>query len=189
MIIETENGKPSISPTAFISDSAVIVGNVIIGEEVLVAPNATIRADEPGSRVVIGSGCNVQDNSVVHALTGSTAEVHVNSTLGHSCIIHGPCLIGRGCFIGFGSIIFASELGDRCFVLHRALVHEVTVPMGRIIRNGQVVDDQKNVGILEQVPEHHSDFALKAAGINRHLAREYLQREQTYPREMIFSQR
>src|SRR5512136_162740 len=104
MLVTTTNGEPTISAKAFVSESAVIMGNVEIGHDVFIAPNATIRADEPGSRVIIHSGCNVQDNVVVHALAGSKAEVFSNSTLGHGCIVHGPCIVGKDCFIGFGSI-------------------------------------------------------------------------------------
>jgi carbonic anhydrase/acetyltransferase-like protein (isoleucine patch superfamily) len=173
MIIETSNGRPTISPSAFVSASAVVIGNVMIGDDVLVAPNATIRADEPGSLVVIGPGCNVQDNAVVHALGGSTAEVRPGSTLGHGCIVHGPCVIGERCFIGFGSIVFASELGDGCFVLHRAVVHNVVVPGQRMVGNGVVVDNDDGVAALEEVPQRLSSFAAKVVEVNRCLAHEY----------------
>ncbi len=53
-------GMPRVSDTAYVSESAVIIGNVIIGEQVFIAPHASIRADEPGSQIIIGNGCNIR---------------------------------------------------------------------------------------------------------------------------------
>jgi len=169
MLLETSNGRPIISGTAFISESAVLIGNVVIEEDVFVAPNATIRADEPGSKVVIRSGCNVQDNVVVHALLGTVADVRSNSSLAHGCIVHGPCVIGENCFIGFSSIIFNSVLGDGCVILHRAIVQDAVVPHARIIWNGQIIEGEKGVESLGAVPPHLTDFARRVAETNRHL--------------------
>jgi len=173
MIKTTSNGQPIISATAFISGSAVIIGDVIIEDDVFVAPNATIRADEPGSKVVIRSGCNVQDNVVIHALLGSTAEIRHNSSLGHGCIVHGPCVIGEDCFIGFGSIVFQSVLGDACIVLHRAIVQDVVVPAGKVIGNGQIIENERQVKSLEVVPSHLADFARKVVETNRRLVQDH----------------
>jgi len=172
MIRTTSNGRPIISPSAHISESATVMGNVIIEDDVFVAPNATIRADEPGSKVIIRSGCNVQDNVVVHALTGSNAEIRRGTSLSHACVVHGPCTIGEGCFIGFGSIVFRSVLGERCFVMLRAVVDGVTIPPSRLIGNGQIVDRQDDVFSLPKVTGDLEQFATKVAETNKGLARE-----------------
>jgi carbonic anhydrase/acetyltransferase-like protein (isoleucine patch superfamily) len=144
-----ELGTPRISRSVFVDRSAAIIGDVTIGDGVLIAPNASIRADEPGSRIVIGAGCNVQDNAVLHAVSGSVLNVGRGTTLAHGCIVHGPCTIGEGCFIGFGSVVFQSTLSDGCVVLHRAVVNRVTVPSARLIASGTVIE-----GRLER--RHHS---------------------------------
>jgi carbonic anhydrase/acetyltransferase-like protein (isoleucine patch superfamily) len=118
---------PKISKTAYVCDSAVITGNVIIGEHVFVAPNASIRADEPGSVIIISDGCNIQDNVIVHALTNTKVLIGDHTSLSHGCIVHGPAKIGKNCFIGFGSVVFGCNIGDNCFVSHRALVKNLNI--------------------------------------------------------------
>ena len=72
MLLKNPAGElPVISASAYVSESAVITGNIIIGEQVFIAQPASIRADEPGSLVIIGNGCNIQDNVIVHALTNT----------------------------------------------------------------------------------------------------------------------
>lgn len=62
---------PKVSEKAWISETAVIIGNVNIEDDVFVGPNAVLRADEPGSSITVHSGSNVQDNVIVHALSHS----------------------------------------------------------------------------------------------------------------------
>ena len=96
---------PKIDKTAYIDPSAVIIGKVTIGRNVFVAPGAVIRADEPESFIRIGDNCNIQDRVVAHALANTSVIIGRNTSLSHGCIVHGPCVIGKGCFIGFGSVI------------------------------------------------------------------------------------
>lgn len=131
--------SPVISPSAYVSESAVITGNVVIGEHVFIAPHAIIRADEPSSRIIIGNGCNVQDNVIVHALTNTKVLIGDNTSLSHGCIVHGPIEVGKKCFIGFGAVIFDCSIGDSCFVSHRALVRGVKIASRKVVRDGAVV--------------------------------------------------
>jgi len=128
MLLKTRSGEsPRISASTYVCESAVITGNVIIGERVFIAPHASIRADEPGSRIIIGNGCNIQDNVIVHALTNTKVVIGDYASLSHGCIVHGPCDIGSNCFIGFGAVVFDCSIGDSCFVSHRALVRGVNI--------------------------------------------------------------
>jgi carbonic anhydrase/acetyltransferase-like protein (isoleucine patch superfamily) len=69
MQIQNPDGQfPKISSKAWIFEIALIIGNVTIEENVFIAPNAVIRADESGSSIVIQSRCNVQDNVLIHSL-------------------------------------------------------------------------------------------------------------------------
>ncbi len=70
MILKNPAGRiPRVSDTAYVSESAVIIGNVEIIRDVYIAPHTTIRADEPGSAIIIKSGCNLQDKAIT-ALSG-----------------------------------------------------------------------------------------------------------------------
>ena len=164
---------PIVSESAYVSDSAVIIGNVEIGENVYIAPNSTIRADEPESRITISSGCNVQDNVVIHALGNSEVLVGNKTSLSHGCIVHGPCKIGNNCFIGFGSVVFNCEIGNGCVVLHRALVKDVTIPDSKTVEDGMVVNEQYVADNLENVTEELADFANKVVSVNLMLSESY----------------
>ncbi len=166
-------GTPMVSDTAYISESAVIIGNVEIKGNVYIAPHTTIRADEPGSAIIIGSGCNIQDNVVIHALVGSAVITGKNTSLAHGCIVHGPCTIGDNCFIGFGSVVFNCVIGDDCVILHRALVKDVKIPACRTVEDGAVLNKQEDAGLLRETTAELSDFAKRVVRANLVLAESY----------------
>lgn len=165
--------SPRISPSAFVDPSAIILGDVLISDDVYVAPNASIRADEPGSRIVIGPQCNVQDNVVIHALRGSAVRVGSGTTLAHGAIVHGPCAIGEGCFIGFGTVVFRCTLMDGAVVLHRALVSQALIPTSRMVATGTVIEGGLNGMDLPEVPEHLCRFVDSVRQANQELVRMY----------------
>lgn len=174
MLLKNPAGRmPRVSNNAYISESAVIIGNVEIKGDVYIAPHTTIRADEPGSEIIIGSGCNVQDNVVIHALGGSEVVVGKNTSLGHGCILHGPCTLGDNCFIGFGSVVFNCILGDDCVILHRTLVKDVIISARRLIEDGAVVNKQGNADCLGEVTVDISDFVGRVVSTNLMLVKSY----------------
>jgi hypothetical protein len=98
--------KPKVEASATIHPSAVVIGNVHIGEKVFVGPNAVIRADEPCPEgkveaIVIEAEVNIQDGVIIHALGGSPVRIGKGSSLAHGAVVHGPCKVGENCFIGF----------------------------------------------------------------------------------------
>jgi carbonic anhydrase/acetyltransferase-like protein (isoleucine patch superfamily) len=165
--------SPRISASAYVCESAAITGNVIIGEQVFIAPHASVRSDEPGSRIIIGNGCNVQNNVIVHALTNTKAVIGDNTSLSHGCIVHGPIEVGKNCFIGFGSLIFDCSIGDSCFVSHRALVRGVNIASRKVVKDGAVVVGQIEADRLEEVTVEHTEFASSVARTNIMLAESY----------------
>jgi carbonic anhydrase/acetyltransferase-like protein (isoleucine patch superfamily) len=109
--------KPVVHPTATIHPSAVVIGNVQIGEKVFVGPNAVIRADEPCPEgkveaIVIESEVNIQDGVIIHALGGSPVHIGNGVSLAHGAVIHGPCHVGNNCFVGFKSVVFNARIGE-----------------------------------------------------------------------------
>jgi len=165
--------SPGISPSAYVSESSVITGNVIIGKHVFIAPHASIRADEPGSLVIIGNGCNIQDNVIVHALSNTKVMIGDNTSLSHGCIVHGPIEVGKKCFIGFGAVIFDCLIGDSCFVSHRVLVRGVKIASRKAVQDGAVVVGQIEADKLEEVTVEHTEFASSVVRTNIMLADSY----------------
>jgi carbonic anhydrase/acetyltransferase-like protein (isoleucine patch superfamily) len=166
-------GRPEIDRSAFIDPMASVLGNVFVGEGVYVAPHASIRADEPGSCIILERGCNVQDNVVIHALRDSTVRVGMESTLAHGCIVHGPCSIGERCFVGFGSVLFHCILDDESAVMHRALVTHATIPRARMVVSGAVIENALGTTGLPEVAADTRKFIESAQDVNIQLAKSY----------------
>src|SRR6266403_3092510 len=94
---------PEIHPTAFIADSAQVIGDVHVGEQASIWFGTVVRGDMFYIR--IGDRTNVQDNCVIHTRTGAhPAILEDEVTVGHSVTLHG-CFVERGSLIGIGSIL------------------------------------------------------------------------------------
>jgi len=95
--------EPRIHPTAFVEESAHVIGDVHIGEHSSIWFNAVVRGDIHYIR--IGNRSNVQDNSVIHVRNGSHPTILEDEvTVGHSVTLHG-CYVERGSLIGIGSVV------------------------------------------------------------------------------------
>lgn len=174
MQFPNHNGQfPKISSKALIFDTALIVGNVTIEGDVFVGPNAVIRADEPGSSIVIRSGCNIQDNVIIHSLYNSQVEIGNNTSLAHGCIVHGPCEIGENCFVGFGAVTFDCTLGKDTLILHKAVVRGVEILPHKMVPDGGVIKDQRAANSLEDITTDLAEFKESVVRANLELIEGY----------------
>lgn len=95
--------RPQIDPSAWVHDSAVILGDVQLGPRVSVWPGVVLRGDQ--GAIVIGAESNVQDGTIAHATGGvSTTTVGARVTVGHRVLLHG-CTVGDDALIGMGAIL------------------------------------------------------------------------------------
>ena len=166
---------PKVDQTAYIHPSAVVIGNVQIGEKVFVGPNAVIRADEPCAEgkveaIVIESEANIQDGVIIHALGGSPVRIAKGASLAHGAVVHGPCDVGEGCFIGFRSVVFKASLGRGVVVQHLALVEDVTIPEGLHVPSMSAVLTEEDVRRLSPASPELAAFAEKVRRTNIFLA-------------------
>ena len=115
--------SPRIHPTAFIDDSAQVIGDVDIGEESSVWMCAVVRGDVNAIRV--GRRTNIQDGAVVHVMSAThPTTIGDNVTIGHAAVIHG-CTIENQCLIGMGAILLnGAHVGAGSIVAAGALVVE-----------------------------------------------------------------
>ena len=164
---------PQIHDGAYIDPTAVIIGAVKIGNDVFIGPGAVIRADEPGSSIIIKDNCNIQDRVIIHALEDSFVLIEENTSLAHGCIVHGPCKIGKSCFIGFGSVVFESEIEERALIKHLAVVEKVNILSDRVVESGQVVNCRDNSGKLKYADKKDKEFMEKVIKINLNLVKGY----------------
>lgn len=108
-IRDFENKKPNIPSSTFVDDTALILGDVQIGENCSIWPMTVIRGDV--NSIQIGNNTNIQDNSVLHVTHDGThnpggfnLNIGNNVTVGHRVILHG-CQVGDSCLIGMGATV------------------------------------------------------------------------------------
>jgi carbonic anhydrase/acetyltransferase-like protein (isoleucine patch superfamily) len=121
-----------IDPTAFVAPGAVLLGQVTIGRDSSVWYGVVVRGDmEP---IVIGSGSNVQDGTVIHVDVGMPTQIGNGVTIGHRAVVHG-CVVGDGCLVGMGSVVLSgSRLGAGSLIAAGAVVREgMEVPPGVLV--------------------------------------------------------
>ena len=126
-------GFPRVAATAFVDDSAQVIGDVEIGEESSVWMNAVIRGDI--NRIRVGARTNIQDGTVVHVMRDTHPTlVGDEVTVGHSAILHG-CVIEDRCLIGMGAIVLnGAVVGTGSIIAAGTLVAEGTrIPPGSLV--------------------------------------------------------
>ena len=121
-VYQLDDHTPQIEPTAWVADSAQVMGDVRLAADASVWFGATLRGDtEP---IVIGEGANIQDNSVLHADIGQPLTVGKRVTVGHMVVLHG-CTIGDESLIGIGAVVLnGAKIGRNCLVGAGSLVTE-----------------------------------------------------------------
>jgi carbonic anhydrase/acetyltransferase-like protein (isoleucine patch superfamily) len=113
---------PFISESAWVADSAQVIGQVELAENASVWFGTVIRGDSDSIR--IGRRSNVQDASVLHTDAGIPLVVGDDVTIGHHVMLHG-CTIGDGSLIGIGAVILnKARIGKGCLVGAGSLVTE-----------------------------------------------------------------
>jgi carbonic anhydrase/acetyltransferase-like protein (isoleucine patch superfamily) len=138
---------PEIHPSAFVAESADLIGAVTIEKDASIWFQVVIRADD--EPVTIGIGSNIQDGTIIHIDSGYPTIIGQGVTVGHRAIVHGAHIADH-VMISMGAIILSGALiGDHCIIGAGALVTEkmdipprslvLGVP-GRIIKS--VTDDQ-----------------------------------------------
>src|SRR5437764_2680291 len=126
-MIRSYQGKtPQIPATAYVDDSAQLIGDVVLGENSSVWMNAVLRGDVKSIRV--GANSNIQDCSVLHGMKEQFAvEVGEWVTVGHSVTLHG-CTVEDRCLIGMGAVILnGARIGAGSIIAAGTLIPEAAV--------------------------------------------------------------
>ncbi|KAA6182697.1 gamma carbonic anhydrase family protein [Thiohalocapsa marina] len=127
---------PRIAPSAYVDETAVVIGDVHIGPQASIWPMAVVRGDI--HRIRIGAGTNVQDGSVLHVSHdsrflpgGAPTILHDRVTVGHQAMLHG-CEIHDLCLIGIGARVL-----DRAVLKPRVMLAAgAVVPPGKVLEGG-----------------------------------------------------
>jgi carbonic anhydrase/acetyltransferase-like protein (isoleucine patch superfamily) len=136
MIRKFKNKLPISGENVYIDETAVVIGDVVIGDDVSIWPTAVVRGDVESIR--IGNGTNVQDGSVLHvshagdySKKGHPLVIGEGVTIGHKAVVH-ACTIGDYCLIGIG----ANILDDAILEDYVMLGAGALVPPGKKLEGG-----------------------------------------------------
>ena len=111
---------PVVHPSAFVHPSAVLIGDVIVGERAYIGPCASLRGDF--GRIVVEAGANIQDTCMLHGFPGKDTVVGAESTIGHGAVLHG-CVVRRGALVGMNCVVNDNaEVGEDAVVAALAFV-------------------------------------------------------------------
>ena|SRR5450830_632300 len=145
-IYELEGMAPQISDTAWVADSAQVMGDVVLAEDASVWFGAVIRGDMDHIR--IGKRTNIQDLSVLHADVGMPLTLGDDVTVGHQVMLHG-CTIGDGSLIGIGAIVLnGAKIGKGCLMGAGSLVTE-----GKEFPDGSMIIGSPAKAVRQLTPE------------------------------------
>lgn len=168
MIRSFRGMRPSIASSAFVDASAVLIGDVTVGERSSIWCQVTVRADT--SRVTIGDETNIQDNSCLHEDADAPLTIGTGVVVGHSCTVHG-CDVEDDCLIGMGATILSkARIGAGSIVA-----------AGAVVLGGTEVPPRSLVaGVPAKVKREISDAELERTREN---ARHYVELAAQYRQE------
>lgn len=160
-VIRTINGhSPQIGEGTWLSETAVVLGDVTLGKDCSVWYNAIIRGDV--NSIVIGDRTNIQDGAVIHCTYEKAAtEIGSNVSVGHNAIVHG-CVLEDSCMVGMGAIVM-----DKCIIESGAVVAAgAVVPEGTTVKSGWVyagipakplkeISEKVREALLEKTPANY----------------------------------
>ena len=131
-IYQLGDKHPQLAASAWVADSAQVIGDVRLEADVSIWFNTVLRGDN--DPITIGSGSNIQDGSVLHTDNGVPLTIGRHVTVGHQVMLHG-CTIGDESLIGIGAVVLnGAVIGRHCLVGAGALVTEgKTFPDGSLI--------------------------------------------------------
>lgn len=107
--------NPQIHESAYIAPTAVIIGDVTIGEGSNIWFGAVLRGD--WGSIIIGKNTSIQENVTIHNQVGSAVNIGDDCIIGHHAMIHGPCTIANGCLVGIGAnVLHMSKMGEGAII-------------------------------------------------------------------------
>ncbi|HSH68552.1 MAG TPA: gamma carbonic anhydrase family protein [Deferrisomatales bacterium] len=164
-LYEFEGRRPSIALDAYVSETAVLIGDVRIAARVFVGHGAILRADY--GTIVIDEESAIEEGAILHINPGATCHVERRVTVGHGAKIHCP-RIGAEAVIGIGAILsFGVEVGPGAIVAEGAVV-----PNGTIVPEGMITAGNPACPI-GPVSARHRAFWTNGKDLYVDLARRY----------------
>ncbi len=131
-IYRIKDQHPHVHPTAFVAESADVMGQVHLAQGSSVWPQAVLRGDN--ELITLGEQSNVQEGAVLHTDVGYPLTIGSDVTVGHQAMLHG-CTVGDGALIGIQAVVLnGAVIGKGCLVGAGALVTE-----GKVFEDGMLI--------------------------------------------------
>ena len=154
-IYQLDDLTPQIAATAWVADSAQVMGDVVLGDDVSVWFGTVVRGDS--ETITIGRGSNIQDASVLHADPGKPLIIGERVSVGHQVMLHG-CTVGDETLIGIGAIVLnGAVIGKNCLVGAGSLVTE-----GKVFPDGCMILGSPAKAVRQLSPEQIEGLKLIA---------------------------
>jgi carbonic anhydrase/acetyltransferase-like protein (isoleucine patch superfamily) len=165
-LYEFDGKRPQVPDDSFVHPQAVLIGDIKVGHECLIAPGVSIRADF--GPVIIGNHSNVQDNSVIHVYPGSQVIIEEDVTVAHGVILHDVHIKSR-CVIGMGAMmLFGVVCEEDVFVSAGSIVPKgMKIPAGKIVAGNPAK-------ITHDITDGQKLIAREGIQYYRELCRKYL---------------
>lgn len=147
---------PHVDATAWVANSATVVGQVELGAGASVWYGAVIRADN--DRIRIGARTSIQDGAIVHTDAGYPLDVGEGCVIGHQVMLHG-CSIGDGTLVGIQAVVLnGARIGRQCIVGAGSVVTE-----GKEFPDGSMILGAPAKVVRQLDPEQIARMAQAAA--------------------------
>ena len=163
--------SPVIHPDAYVSEHAVVIGNVEIAAGASVWPGVIIRGDN--EKIVIGPNSNIQDGAVIHADPGYPVVIGGSVSVGHMAMLHG-CQIGSSSLVGIQAVVLnGAIIGERCLVGACSLVpqgkhfHEPRLVVGSPAKALRALSKEDVAFIARNAEEYRERAARHRSGLHR----------------------
>ena len=168
IIIPYQGKTPRVHPTAFIAPTAVLIGDVEVGEASSVWFGAVLRGDHPEHGIRVGARTSIQDNCVLHVSARGATIVGDQVTVGHGAVFE-SCEIKRGALIGMNAVLLHG-----CVIGEEALVAALSVvPTGMIVPDRTLVAGAPAV-VRKELKGESADWVRGSSEHYVELSRSYL---------------
>ncbi len=166
MLYSFRNREPKIGKEAYVSEHALLIGDVTVGDCCYIGHGAILRGDY-GS-IVIGAGTSVEEGVIIHAPPNDVCKIGEKVTLGHGAIVH--CVsIGNLSVIGMGVVVsIGAQVGENSIIAEGSVVKmRQTIPP-------EVVAGGSPAKILRKIKPDDTKFWGNVKQVYINLASEYL---------------
>jgi carbonic anhydrase/acetyltransferase-like protein (isoleucine patch superfamily) len=160
-LLELDGVAPTIGEDVWLAPTAVLVGDVRVGDRSNVWFGAVLRGDS--SHIEIGAGCSIQDNAVIHCADDLPTIIGADVVVGHGAMLEG-CVVEEHALIGMGAIVLQrARVGASAMVAAGAVVGEGGAVGARMLAAGVPAREKKELSgsalrWAETAADHYQEY-------------------------------